>query len=229
MKKALCILISMTLLVAMTACGGAKEAETKAPAATEAETAAETQTTGEWSRDGYFTDKDGNFLSISYSDEENATGWYIGCMLDDESHGNMLKAEGNTLHGNIIPEYEEGECIVTISEEGENGLMLEVEGGKTYHFTETEMEKAAISVYVHVEGIGHFSYAEEGTEPDRSKSYTSVQIALQNPASYVFAAEPEEGYTFVKWTLNGEDYSTEAEISAELTEDAEYTAVFEQE
>ena len=227
MKKTLCILISMTLLIAMTACGGAKETETKAPASTEAETVTETVIGGEWTREGYYTDEDGNFLSISYSEEENATGWYIGCMLDDESHGNMLSRRGNTLHGNIIPEYEEGECIVTISEEGENGLMLEVEGGKTYHFTETEMEKAAISVYVHVDGMGHFSYAEGDAEPDSSKSYTSVQIALQNPASYVFAAEPEEGSTFVKWTLNGEDYSTEAEITAELTEDAEFTAVFE--
>ena len=46
--------------------------------------------------------------------------------------------------------------------------------------------------------------------------------------AYTFAAAPEAGYVFVKWTKNGEDFSTEPVVSVQLDESADYVAVFEE-
>ena len=39
-------------------------------------------------------------------------------------------------------------------------------------------------------------------------------------------AKAHDGWTFTKWTKNGEDYSTEDQITVEFTEDVEYIAIF---
>ncbi|HAJ65781.1 MAG TPA: hypothetical protein DCM61_04270, partial [Clostridiales bacterium] len=48
------------------------------------------------------------------------------------------------------------------------------------------------------------------------------------PAVHTFLAAPEAGNLFVKWTKNGEDFSTEPQITLLLDESAEYLAVFEE-
>lgn len=40
-------------------------------------------------------------------------------------------------------------------------------------------------------------------------------------------AKPDDGWKFVKWTKDGEDFSKELEITVEVSEDVEYIAVFE--
>ena len=42
-------------------------------------------------------------------------------------------------------------------------------------------------------------------------------------------AKPDEGWKFVKWTKDGEDFSEESEITVEVTENVDYIAVFEAE
>ena len=41
--------------------------------------------------------------------------------------------------------------------------------------------------------------------------------------------KPDEGWEFVKWTKDGEDFSTDEEITVEVSEYVEYIAVFETE
>ena len=55
----------------------------------------------------------------------------------------------------------------------------------------------------------------------------SVAENVAQPTTYIIKAKPDEGYKFVKWTKNGEDFSTESEIKVEVSEDVEYIAVFD--
>ena len=75
-------------------------------------------------------------------------------------YGDLVEQVGDTLHGDIVPEYEEGEFIVTVCEEGEEGLLLLTESGDTYHFIPMEMEEATISVSVNTEGMGSYLIAD---------------------------------------------------------------------
>ena len=211
MKKLLCLLLAFAILLALCACG-------------------DPQGAGEWTRQGYFQDENGNMLSVIYMDDVDEPGWYVGCMLGDDMYGNMLPQEGDTLHGNIIPDYEEGELIVTVSEEGEDGLLLTVEGGETYHFTPMDMQEATIVVTVNVDGWGNIDYAKGETAPeiDPEYPYQFAQINLAEPATHTFVAWPVAGNLFVKWMKNGEDFSTEPQITVLLDESADYVAVFEE-
>ena len=49
-----------------------------------------------------------------------------------------MKPEGRTLRGDLVPSYEEGEFLVTVEMEGENGVMLTTDAGEVYHFTPYE-------------------------------------------------------------------------------------------
>lgn len=216
MKKLICLLTAIVMLAGLCACGA------KQPAQEEAE---------DWTREGFFGDESGNMLSITWMDLDDSAGWYAGLMLGDDiesSYGNMLRQEGNSLRGNIVPDYEEGEMIVTITEEGEDGLSLTVEGGETYHFTPMDLNEADISVSINTDGIGQFSYVEEAQESDGDALWTSVQLSVFEPETIVMrAVATEADWPFVKWTMNGEDYSTDEEITVEITESAEFVAVFE--
>ena len=216
MKKIVSI-ITVLLLLILCACGGTTPAETP-----EAEPAA-------WSRSGLFMDENDNMLTVTWWENEGQEGWYVGCMLGEEMYGDIIPQEGSVLHGNIVPEGEEGSFIVTVSEEGDKGLLLEVEGGETYHFTFVETKPASIFVTVNTEGMGYISCVEEGQEPADGDDfrYTSTQLGLDEPATYVLSASPVEGWTFVKWMKDGSDLSTDLQITVELTEDAEFTAVFD--
>ena len=215
MKKAIALILTLVMIVALGACGSKQEAPGSAAA--------------EWTREGAFQDEDGNYLSISYSDTEGYEGWAVSFMTSDDMHGWIIQQEGDKLHGNLVPEGEEGEFIVTISEEGEDGILLEVEGGETYHLTAIEMPEFKMTMQINTDGLGQIAYAPEGETPEFDDDFPS-QSAVQNleeAASFTLAAKPEDGWKFVKWTKNGEDFSTEEQITVEVTEDVEYIAVFE--
>ena len=219
MKKLISLLCAFALLLTLGAFGTAQPA-----------TAA-----NDWSREGYFADEDGNIVSVTWMDLDYEAGWYVACMIGEDSWGNMLPQEGDTLHGNIVPDYEEGEMIVTVSEEGEDGLLFEIEGGESFHLTPLDLAAAfgvddedVISVTVDVEGLGHYNYAQGEEAEFDDYPYTWTQLNLVEPGTYVFAAIPEEyEWVFVKWTKDGEDYSTDPVIRLDLTESASFTAVYD--
>jgi len=188
---------------------------------------------GNWTREGYFTNEDEYMASVVYMDEIDEPGWYVGVMLgedgNDDSYGGTLEVKKNTLQGTLTSTGSKGDITVTVSEEGEDGLMVEVKGGETYHFTEMNMPTATIFVTIKTEGKGNIEYVEgEATpEPDPERPYQSAQINLADPQTYTILAYPDEGYSFVKWTKNGADYSTDAQITVLLDESADFVAVFE--
>ena len=216
MKKWICLLAALALIFSLAACtneqGGKEEAAT-------------------WTREGYFMDENDNFLSISASPYEEYDGWYVGCFLGDDMYGWVIPQEGDTLHGNIVPEYESGEFIVTVTEEGEDGVMLTTEAGDVYHFTPYDMPEATIFVTMNIEGMGRIAYAleDEELELDDEYPFQSAQINLAEPTVYQMGAKADDGWRFVKWTKDGEDFSTEPVLTLTLDETADYIAVFEAE
>ena len=114
--------------------------------------------------------------------------------------------------------------------EGEDGIQLAAEGGKTYHLTRMELQEATIFISVNTEGNGNIDYAEgdEAPEVDPEYPFQSAQINLAEPAVYTLIAWADAGNLFVKWTKNGEDFSTEPVINVVFDESADYIAVFEE-
>ena len=216
MKKLICMILAASMLFALAACGETKPAEPEIK---------------EWTRQGTFEDENGNHLIVNLSETEGYEGWAVSLMLDGEAIGWIIHQEGNALRGNLNGWDENLDPFnVTITEEGEDGLKLEVEGGETYYFTPVDMPEATIIVTVNTEGMGHIAYAEgeEAPEIDPEFPAQSAYIGLAEPAVHTFLAEPEAGNLFVKWTKNGEDYSTEPQITLLLDESAEFIAVFEE-
>ncbi|MBQ1460123.1 MAG: hypothetical protein IIZ26_04195 [Oscillospiraceae bacterium] len=217
MKRLMVLLLTLLMVCSLAACGGSKQGDNDFV----------------WTRVGTYQDENENYLMVSASEMEEYPGWSVMCMIGDEMHGWFIQQEGNTLHGNLTSEYEDADdFIVTISEEDEDGLQMVVEGGETYHFKPMDVPEATIIVHVNTEGIGAIEYAEgeEAPEFDPEHPYQSAQINLAEPTTYTFLATAyEDGWKFVKWTKDGTDYSTDAQITLELAESADYVAVFEYE
>ncbi len=230
MKKWICILLSVIMLMGLCACGQKQETAAKPEAA--AEPAATTaQENNEWSRQGYFSDENENMLSITLMEDVVDPGWYVGAMIGEFMGGATLPQEGNTLHGNLNASEESAEpYIVTISEEGEDGLLVAVEGGESYHFVPMDLPDATIFVTIGTEGLGNIAYeeGEEAPEIDLEYPFQSAQINLGEPTIHTLVAWPQAGNLFVKWTKNGEDFSTDPQITVMLDESADFVAVFEE-
>lgn len=186
-----------------------------------------------WTKEGTFVDENENYIIISKADDGEHDGqWAVSVLLaNGEVHGWFLEQKGETLYGNLNSEYDDDDTdyIVTLSEEGENGLMMEVEGGETYHFTQMETPDYIALLKINTEGVGSFAYGHEGEEVEFDDEFPTQSAAenLTEPTTFVIKAKPEEGWKFVKWTKNGEDFSTEPEITVEVSEDVEYIAVFD--
>ena len=106
--------------------------------------------------------------------------------------------------------------------------MLTTDAGEVYHFTPYEMPEAILSAFINIEGEGEITYApaDGKLEFDDEYPYQSAQISLAEPETYQLGARAADGWVFEKWLKDGEDFSTEAEITVELTEDVEFIAVF---
>ncbi len=217
MKKMLCLLLIAMMLTGLYGCGAAQPEQ------------APTQETAAWTRDGYYSGEDGGMLSVTRMEDLDPPAWYVGFLNGGDSYGGILQQEGNSLHGTLSSGGEKGDLTVTVSEDGEDGLQIAAEGGEIYHFTPMEMPTASIFVTINTEASGSIAYAEGETAPEIDPEHPcqSAQINLAEPAAYTFAARPEDGSAFVKWTKNGEDFSTEPQITVLLDESADFVAVFE--
>ena len=187
-----------------------------------------------WTREGYFRDENGSILSVTWMDDIDEPGWYVGCMLGedlmDDSYGGTLPQVGSSLQGSLTNWDENSVPLtVTVSEDGEDGLLLTLDDGSVFAFRRLDLPDATILVSINTDGYGSIGWAE-GDQPlviDPEYPFQSAQINLGEPAVHTFAAWANEGWHFVKWTRNGEDYSLEPQITLLLDESADYVAVFE--
>jgi len=215
MKKIMYLMLAAVLALGLTACGSG-------------------DSDFEWTKTGTFSDGNENFLIIVKPDDgEHDDMWAVSVLLaNGDVHGWFLDQKGETLSGNLNSEVDDTDTdyIVTISEEGEDGLMMEVEGGETYHFTAEETPEYIGLLKINTEGLGSVAYGKEGEEVEFEEDFPT-QSATENvaePTTFVIKAKPDEGWKFVKWTKDGEDFSTEPEITVEVSKDVEYIAVFEE-
>ncbi len=86
-----------------------------------------------------------------------------------------------------------------------------------------------VLIQVNTYGLGNIATTDDGTEPEFGEY--PIQSSVMNTApgteiKMAAKADTEEGYVFVKWTKNGEFYSTDEKISVKADADAEYIAVF---
>ena len=93
------------------------------------------------------------------------------------------------------------------------------------------MQEQAL-VKINTEGMGQIAWAYEGEEVefDDDYPYQSAGVSDAYGQTITIAAKEDpnvEGFTFVKWTKDGADFSTDAEIQVFVDGDAEYVAVFE--
>ena len=190
---------------------------------------AETDTGKGWSRTGYFQDENSNTLSVT-KPEEGTEGLLVSCALGEDAYSAVIAEDREALTGQLNNEQDEtGDPVtVKITEEGEIGLLLEIEGTDPYHFKPVKVNKDAIIINISTEGSGFFNAVTESDSYETDEDFTSTfaSISLEDPAEYTLAAKAQEGWTFRKWTKNGEDLSSEAEITVEFTENAGYAAVF---
>ena len=134
MRKAIYILLAFILLPGLFGCVKNSSVPPAGTVNTDDPVTAEPDEEFVWTREGYFSDEDGNFVYISASEDEENPGWYVGGCIGEDTYGWYIGQEGKTLHGNIAAPYEEEgtEFYVTVSEDGEQDILLEVNGGETY-------------------------------------------------------------------------------------------------
>lgn len=218
MKRLMYVLLAIVMVMGLAACGSSGSSDSS---------------DFTWTREGTFADENKNYLLITKpNDGEHDGQWAVSVLLaNGEVHGWFLEQKGETLAGNLNSEIddEDVDYVVTISEEGEKGLMMEVEGGETYHFIEQETPDYIGLLKINTEGVGRIAYGKEGETVEFDDEFPTQSVAenVAEPTKYVIKAKPDEGYKFVKWTKNGEDFSTEPEITVEVSEDVEYIAVFD--
>ena len=86
-----------------------------------------------------------------------------------------------------------------------------------------------ITIMVNTKGLGgNIAVSEDGTDPQLDPEYPmqSAYVSVEKGVTVKILAEPEAGYHFFKWTVNGKEYSTEPLITVTAEEDVEYIAEF---
>ena len=221
MKKIVGMMLVLCMIFALAACGGAPANPDQGQKQEEAKP---------WDVQGYFADQDENMLSVTLMEDVTDPGWYVGAVLGDFSGGGMLKEGINCLHGELKSDDGTKSVVVTVTANGADGISVAVDGGETYTLPKYDMPEAKVSAHIDTEGMGNIAYAEGENIPefDPESPYQSTVINLEAPATYTLAAEPQRGYVFVKWTKDGNDFSTEPIVRVNLDGEIHFVAVFEE-
>ena len=85
-----------------------------------------------------------------------------------------------------------------------------------------------IVLSINTDGMGQIAYAHEGEELIFNDEFPvqSAQENLTEPTTFVLSARPVEDWQFETWTKDGEDDSTDEEITVDVDASAEYIAYF---
>ena len=223
-KKKLFPFFAILTAFMLSACGGSAAGESSSPAAPSAEAVSE------WSRTGYFQNEKEELLYVDKLEDQTEEGWYVMFVSEDNLYGGYLPQDGTALKGELYTDLETktGALPVTISEDGD-GLALAVDGKEPVTYAPSDILERTFRVTINTEGYGFFNALTDSDEfeTDEDFSSQSLILSLQNPATYTVTAQAGDGYAFVKWTKDGEDFSTEPEFTMEFSEDAEFIAVFD--
>ncbi len=122
-----------------------------------------------WTRTGLFASDNGYMFSISWMDSEvdGGPGWYIAAQLGEDyltdSYGGFVKMEDGALKGTLTSGESEEAVAVTISEEGEDGLVLAIDGADSYQFAPMDWEDL---IEDYTDDSYYYEYEEETGESE---------------------------------------------------------------
>lgn len=88
----------------------------------------------------------------------------------------------------------------------------------------TEAEVGSTLIIINTEGMGMITFTQDGEE---SVQANSAGTHVNDGDKLTLNAYPSDGSEFVKWTKDGEDFSTEATVEITADGNAEYVAVFD--
>ena len=104
MKKIICIVTAVVMIMMLAACGGNKD-------------------TG-WSREGGFKDTNGNQITITKVTEGKETGYQVTCELDTGTYEGTIAEEGVLITGYVYRTGDNAKRTATIRTEGDTGVLL---------------------------------------------------------------------------------------------------------
>ena len=107
-------------------------------------------------------------------------------------------------------------------------LTLSACGNKASEPAGSEAEDL-VTIMVNIKGVdGNVAISDDGTEPvlDPEFPAQSAYMNVEKGTVVKILAEPEEGYHFFQWTVDGKAYSTEPLITVTAEEDTEFIAEF---
>ena len=93
--------------------------------------------------------------------------------------------------------------------------------GKSPADTAADLENP-VTITVNIKGVdGNIAITDDGTEPQIDPEFPaqSAFMNVEKGTVVKILAEPEEGYHFFKWTVDGKEYSTEPLITVTAEED----------
>ena len=137
------------------------------------------------------------------------------------------KAGGETPAEAVEP-ASEAEAAAQEAAEGEDSPAPAAVNDTADQPTPAGAETAAIHISLAADGPGSIALAPGEEVPAREEEFPfrTGEIELTEPETRTFAAWPDEGWHFVKWTKNGEDYAEDDVITVLLDESADFVAVF---
>ena len=108
---------------------------------------------------------------------------------------------------------------------------VEVETSKINDSDSQDEEVTSVyTVTLNPDGMGEVAY-KEGLDAQFTADddyFQTCEIGVDEPTTYTFSARTnEEGWSFVKWTKDGEDYAAEPTVIHDIEDSADFKAVFE--
>ena len=102
-------------------------------------------------------------------------------------------------------------------------------GNKNNDESSSNINSNLYNISLNVQGMGQVAFAKEGESLVFDSDYPvqSIQTEEEKFVHLTIGAKANEGYHFVKWIKNGEDFSTDEQIDIEITENIDLIAVFE--
>ena len=97
--------------------------------------------------------------------------------------------------------------------------------------TQIVVDDSLYPFYIKTNGIGQVAYSNDGGDVvfDEENPTTAITLNISGENEYTISAKGREGYHFVKWTKDGEDYSFDNEIDVTVNQTTVFTAYFEEE
>lgn len=219
MKKIVRLFILLMIVISVTACNNVSQIE-------------ENKVDYEWTHIGNFEDRTGKTLYLSEPSDFNSNVFFVIKYFDGEiTHHYTIQQVGETLAGDLSTDSKNS-YIVTAYEEGDDGILLITpDDPEGIHFKPLDLPDSIGTIKASIKGSGQISYSYD---KDRILFYDDdpseyIEVNLMEPTTYAFGAKANKGYRFVKWTINGEDLSTDEIITYKFDKDSELIAFFEKE